>query len=144
MAYLPTTYITGMSNTLGSYVSQHLSARNWLYSAGDAIAANQWANAKTYLYYAADGFGTEMNPFMYTGSNNFRYWLQQMFNWIHNNLNSTPTVSLAMGDILTAMLQATFDELTGFVGIEDAYRSALWNKPFNAEYYAALARGFMQ
>lgn len=48
----------------------------------------------------------------------------------------------AMGDILTAMLAAKFDELQTFIGIEDAYRSALWDQPFNAQFYAALANGF--
>jgi hypothetical protein len=48
-----------------------------------------------------------------------------------------------MDAILNAMLQADNDQLTTFIGIEDAYRSAIWAQPFNAEFYAALARGFM-
>lgn len=52
--------------------------------------------------------------------------------------------SITMADILTAMLRAEYEELQQFVGIEDAYRSAIWEQPFNAEYYAALARGFMR
>ena len=47
-----------------------------------------------------------------------------------------------MDTILTAMIGATFLQLQKFIGIEDAYRVALWNAPFNAEFYAALARGF--
>ena len=49
-----------------------------------------------------------------------------------------------MDTILNAMLQASFDQLTKFVGITDAFKSAIWDKPFNAEFYAALARGFRQ
>ena len=49
-----------------------------------------------------------------------------------------------MDAILTAMLTATGEQFTAFVGIEDAYRSALWTMPYNKEYYAALARGFAQ
>jgi len=49
---------------------------------------------------------------------------------------------VTMAAILTAMVTATYDELTQFVGIEDAYRSAIWDQPFNAQFYAALANGF--
>lgn len=47
-----------------------------------------------------------------------------------------------MNTLLSTMLSADFDQLRVFVGILDAYRSALWDQPFNAEFYAALARGF--
>jgi hypothetical protein len=50
--------------------------------------------------------------------------------------------TLTMGDLLNTMLGAQFDELKQFVGIEDAYRSAIWDQPFNAQFYAALAAGF--
>lgn len=48
-----------------------------------------------------------------------------------------------MDAILSAMITADFDQLQKFTGLADAYRVALWNEPFNAEFYAALARGFM-
>jgi len=64
-----------------------------------------------------------------------------MFQCIH--YAGTATGSVDMDAILNAMLTADFDQLRQFVGIEDAYRSALWDQPFNAEFYAALARGFM-
>lgn len=51
-------------------------------------------------------------------------------------------VDITLDDILTAMVSATPEQLTYFVGIVDAYRLSVWNKPFNAEFYAALARGF--
>jgi len=49
---------------------------------------------------------------------------------------------ITMDAILSAMITADFDELQQFIGIVDAYRVSLWNEPFNAEFYAALARGF--
>lgn len=52
--------------------------------------------------------------------------------------------SVDMDSILNAMLAAKFDELQKFIGLVDAYRVALWNAPFNADFYAALARGFAQ
>ena len=51
---------------------------------------------------------------------------------------------LTMGDMLSTMLGATPSEVTYFVGLVDAYRQAIWNKPFNAEFFAALSRGFME
>jgi len=50
---------------------------------------------------------------------------------------------VTMDAVLLAMLTAQPDELKRFIGLVDAYRSALWNEPFNAAFYAALARGFM-
>lgn len=47
-----------------------------------------------------------------------------------------------MDAILSAMITADFDQLQKFTGLIDAYRVALWNEPFNADFYAALARGF--
>ncbi len=57
-------------------------------------------------------------------------------------IDEAPTSEVTMGGILSAMITATFGDLQTFVGLVDAYRVALWNEPFNAEFYAALARGF--
>lgn len=47
-----------------------------------------------------------------------------------------------MDAILNAMLAANFDQVTKCVGIIDAYRVAVWDAPFNQDFYAALARGW--
>lgn len=49
---------------------------------------------------------------------------------------------VTMGAMTSAMITATDDEYKYFIGLIDAFRVGLWNKPFNAEYFAALARGF--
>lgn len=49
-----------------------------------------------------------------------------------------------MASIIMAMYGATKQEFTDFIGIEDAYRQALWNMPFNRDYFAELARGFVE
>ena len=54
--------------------------------------------------------------------------------------DDVPTVD--MDSILSAMITADFEDLQKFIGIVDAYRVALWNEPFNVDFYAALARGF--
>ncbi len=50
--------------------------------------------------------------------------------------------TLNMDTLLNVMLTAEFEQLTQFVGISDAYRVAIWDQPFNAQFYAALAEGF--
>lgn len=57
-------------------------------------------------------------------------------------MEEPPAAEVTMDAILSAMITASLDEYTEFVGLIDAYRVGLWNRPFNAEYYAALARGF--
>lgn len=62
---------------------------------------------------------------------------------ICNNLfyySGSPT--LDFDTLLNVMLTPDISQLTQFVGIEDAYRSAIWDQPFNAQFYAALAQGF--
>jgi len=49
-----------------------------------------------------------------------------------------------MDSILNAMFSASFTQLQKFIGLEDAYRLAIWNAPFNAEWYASIARGFQK
>lgn len=53
-------------------------------------------------------------------------------------------VDIDMDAIINAMLSASFDQLQKFIGLVDAYRVAIWNAPFNAEFYAGLARGFQK
>jgi hypothetical protein len=49
-----------------------------------------------------------------------------------------------MDGLLSTMLTAKLDQITEFVGIEQAYMAAIWNAPYNHEYYSALARGFRE
>lgn len=51
---------------------------------------------------------------------------------------------LSMDDIINTMLVADPDEVQYFIGLVDAYRQSIWNRPFNKEFFAALARGFME
>jgi len=51
---------------------------------------------------------------------------------------------LTMDDILSIMVTAEPEQIEYFVGLVDAYRQSIWNKPFNSEFFGALARGFEQ
>jgi len=61
---------------------------------------------------------------------------------LNNLLYYSGQATSDMDGILDTMLTADTAQMTKFVGIEDAYRSATWVKPFNVEFYAALARDF--
>jgi len=52
--------------------------------------------------------------------------------------------AVTMSAIITAMLTATPEQIKYFIGIADGYRQSIWNKEFNQEFYAALAKGFEQ
>lgn len=81
--------------------------------------------------------------YWYNVANSYTDRLTQCLEWIDDNWPAgAPTVD--MDAILVAMLAAEPDEVTYFIGLVDAYRAALWEQPFNAEFYAGLARGFMQ
>ncbi len=72
------------------------------------------------------------------GSSTLGGRLLAMFDYIDDNLSG----GVDMASILTAMLAATPEEITQFMGITQAFKVAVWDAPFNEEYYAALARGF--
>lgn len=56
----------------------------------------------------------------------------------------TGSDEFTMDVLLSTMLDASFEQLTSFMGITKAYEIAVWDAPFNEEYYAALARGFKE
>lgn len=79
-----------------------------------------------------------------TGTTSIKYNLIWALDYINNNASFTGPGSFDMATMLSAMLEATFSELTSFMGITQAYKVAVWDAPFNEEYYAALARGFRE
>lgn len=81
------------------------------------------------------------NKFTY-GSDSVRYWLVKCLQYIDANAFNGGGGGVTMGDILSEMMSATFGELTTFMGITQAYKVAVWDAPYNEEFYAALARGF--
>lgn len=80
----------------------------------------------------------------YTKTASDQSWFYESIYWANKDVPDPPAYELTMGDILSTMLAADEEEVMYFIGLVDAYRTSLWNKPFNAEYYAALARGFME
>lgn len=62
--------------------------------------------------------------------------------WFMRNCVGVGTID--MSAIIQAMLVANSDEIEYFVGLSDAFRQSIWNRPFNQEMFAALARGFQE
>lgn len=98
----------------------------------DHAAIEDMLSACSQLWYAIDYLIYKYTPF---------YWDMPIPHFLQ--YHTTEKAEVDMDGILNAMLAAEFEELQKFIGIVDAYRMSLWNKPFNAEFYAALARGFM-
>ena len=73
------------------------------------------------------------------GSSTFPGRLNTCLDYLYANIGGGD-VTMAM--ILTALMSATYEEITEFMGITQAYKVAVWDAPFNEEFYAALARGF--
>lgn len=124
--------------------TQLITAKNQLYYAGDDIEANQWADANAHLHSAGDALGYVaryllQDDVFYKGLR--RDWKDALY-WINDNWPSGAEVT--MDALLNAMLAASFDELQKFIGLVDAYRVSIWNAPFNADFYGALARGFQK
>lgn len=124
--------------------SHLLSAAADLRNAGNHIQANDWVDANTDIQAAADEIGAAAYDAFWVGGfgDSLTMFWRNAFYWIDDNWPSGGEVT--MDTILTAMLTANFDELQKFIGVVDAYRVAIWNAPFNAEFYGALARGFAQ
>jgi len=98
-------------------------------------------NSSTQCYGLANDFFA-MKAHWGTGATGIKYYLIWCLDYINDNAFNGEPGDVDMSAIINAMLAATFDELTKFMGISDAYRAAVWDAPFNEEFYAALARGF--
>jgi len=74
-----------------------------------------------------------------------RYNIVKLFCLADDRLDALEAVGPAevtMASIISAMFSASNAELKDFIGLNDAYRQSLWNKPFDRAYWAAIARGF--
>lgn len=114
-----------------------------LQSAAYAIWAEDWSAAGSYLLTAASTFRNGMRHICTSSSSTHgvRYHMKDVLELIDDQWPEE-SGSVDMDSILTAMTTASFEQLTSFMGITQAYKTAVWDAPFNEEYYAALARGF--
>lgn len=113
------------------------------------LPATEWGHASYYLstYQDTQYWWTskaENNYIVQWNNACAIYLLIEKCDAMQDEIDNMSGGSVDMDSMLNAMLEASFPQLQKFVGIVDAYRQAVWNAPFNAEFYAALARGFQQ
>ena len=133
-------YITTLNSQFSSASTYLATCSTQLRYAGTDLSAELFLNAGDHLYAAGNALETARG-FLYNGTiSGVCAALLLCLNKINTDWPTDSTVSMA--SILSAMLLATPDELTKFIGIEQAFMAAMWNAPYNGEYYAALARGF--
>lgn len=112
-----------------------------LYSAGTKLKAGDTSGAGQNLQNAA-GKVWDLKYSLSWSSDSVIISTREGFQLVQSNWPEPSAVTMA--SILSAMYEATNTELLHFVGLVDAYRQSLWNKPFNQEFWAAIARGFEQ
>ena len=112
-----------------------LTLHDWLDAEGCPNSADVVLSMRWHVGKLRDKYSTAVGS--------YRIRLINTLQWINDNW-PVDAAEIDMDAILAAMVVAEPDEVTYFIGLVDAYRSALWTQPFNAEFYAALARGFMQ
>lgn len=115
---------------------------SWVHSAGSYIGSQNWADAEICLHNASDEFW-EMKMALTNLTASIVVQTRKGFILIQSNWPDA-AAEVTMSSLLTAMLSADPYQIMYFVGLVDAYRQSIWNRPFNKEFYAALARGFMQ
>ena len=122
-----------------SYLTTSLT---YLDDAADYIEAQQWTNAHNSLGlfgWRLASFGSELMEDWWPTFSFAEKWYESL-KWINTNWPTAAAVT--MDDIINAMLTANPDQVDYFIGLVDAYRVAIWDKPFNEEFYRALAEGF--
>ena len=146
-----------MAVNFSQLIAQMDAAYPGVYVASDeaqSAVATAWvrwgeANYESCLYwtlFAVDKLDTtpeDIVGYFIWGANGFDSMIPLAFKYLKNAIDDIVT-EVTMDGILSAMLGANPDQVEYFVGLVDAYRQSIWNRPFNKDFYAALARGFMQ
>lgn len=115
--------------------------RAWVkWSAGDDhLCLNYTLKAVDHLEYG----GYDIVGYYMWGANGFDSMIPLAFKYLKGMIDALePTIT--MEQILAAMVAATPDDVMDFIGLVDAYRQSVWNRPFDSEFFASMARSFEQ
>lgn len=133
-------------NDGGTALAHLLNARNHLYYAGDNIAAENWPDAKTELYNAADDFGLFgkyllQDDIWYESLR--RDWKDALY-WINDNWPTDgDEYVLTMSKIMDAMWDAKPHQCLLFIPMIDAMRGAIQNKTVTIDWMSQALKHFM-
>lgn len=132
--------ITALATAYGMSLTNWDTARdNFEYAADESL----WDNARVYIDFLASHIYSGGGNIICKWGGETGYHLTNILMALNDKIDAIGSYELTMGDLLSTMLAATSDEITYFIGLVDAYRTSIWDKEFNHEFYAALARGFM-
>lgn len=116
------------------WIDTYIAASNTKAGEGDWNQAIRYSNTATYWLETCCAAVFDF----YVGLESRSHFLASI--WFASTIPSAGDITMDM--ILSAMVSADPDQVNYFVGLVDAYRQSVWNKPFNQEFFAALARGF--
>lgn len=132
--------IAGLYDKFGYILSEYIDIKNRFGYLGDQIAAENWSAAESECDFLKSYFVE-----MYYHIGYIRDYHDNIYKWFLDNWPDEPAPpEVTMDAILSAMLSADPAQVEYFVGLVDAYRQSIWNRPFNKDFFAALGRGFMQ
>lgn len=133
-------YAAWANSDLEKFALDMFTVSDNLVSGGYNISIENFGQAY-YEFQAAAVFLDYAVLHLYNGSS-FADALYSALNWIDTNWPEGNGGEVTMDSIIYAMLRANPDEVDYFVGLVDAFRISIWDKPFNQEFYRALAEGF--
>ena len=109
-------------------------------SAFDFFMAGDYPNAIEALIYCTYGTMNALSRYMGQGD-----WDDGGPIWYYlKNCIEGGEAEVTMQTLINTMLTANPDQVQYFVGLVDAYRQSVWNRPFNKPFFTALAKGFEQ
>lgn len=131
-------YYSNLYYTLG--YTEYLSRKSYPYQARTEYYAENYNLAIWYVIQGQIGLFDIVKYLLgyATNWNDYSYLTPEMF----KRLQPPEPTAVSMSSIIMAMYEATPQELTSFIGLVDAFRQTIWNKPFPKEYFAEIARGF--
>lgn len=136
MAYLPLSYVSGMSSTLATVKQKFIDCFQNLANGGNALIGGDMATGGQYIYYAGV-YGLQANSALTwsPATNNFAYYNNLAMTWIKNNLNSTPTATVDLQGMIDALFAGEYLEYVDWLGIQWAIQQILFDQPFFPERY---------
>ena len=127
-------------NTLSASMN---SWRNTFYSLGDAILANNWAQAQTECYQLGDEFSTLVRADL-CDSGGVKGKTYQSLDWIDDNWPADgDEYELTMSKILDALWDAEPHQCLLFVPMIDAMRGAISEKTVTEQWMSNALRHFL-
>lgn len=139
MAYLPLSYVSGMSSSLATVKDKFILCFQNLSAGGNALIGGDMATGGQYIYYAGV-YGLQANAALTwsPATNNFAYYNNLAMTWIKNNLNSKPTATVDLQGMIDAIFAGEWTEIKDWLGVQWACQQVMWDQPFFVQPYLEM------